>query len=272
MGLGLVGPSVCFEPQAASFELVRPKSRPRIRRGGPTPVGADPVDELYRYALGEDSLATRPQTIGASPEFESLFRVQVNLLRDLAGVRSCELFFRSDTANGGIEFRRSCSYGLSEESVYIDDGGSEVLASVLSGSPYQFMRDDEEDIDPDNREPDFAGLTLTSQGGLSAPLLYSSVVIGLLVVESEVRRSLDDDSLDAAAAEKGSKSSVEGGGGGDDYDAALNVWTDSEARLVGRVAATLASAAALDQKAIASSRAAQVGAMLPMSIPSRNMR
>ena len=233
-----------------------------------------------------------------SREFESLCQTQMELLDDLLALTSATLFFRWENSDtGALEFRPV--YVYPGGSVSSDGcGGSLRADTLIPGYPFVSYSDSEEgdwavgeaglpgvagpadDYSFEAAAGEASGggggdsgsgggggaagrAMVTADGGLSAPLLYGSVVVGLLVLRRDdgpvpiISGGGAGEPADPGG-ERGGR--AEGGGG----------WAEAEARVASRVAASLAVAAALDRRSYTDSLGMRLqvgGPLLPSRLP-----
>jgi signal transduction histidine kinase len=172
-----------------------------------------------------------------SPEIESICQAQFELLEELLCINSLRLYFPSDnetTGNNVMRFelmRGFPAYSTGFSTLPTSESDYEFV------SQFQFVRIAVDDIAIERNR----SVVETEWGGLLAPLVYGSSVIGMVLVD-RLGKSLNAQSSNEQVYVRQH----------------MQNWSPSEARAVEKVAATLAFATALDRKILVSDVAFQV--------------
>ncbi|KAG5190235.1 Two component sensor histidine kinase [Tribonema minus] len=176
-----------------------------------------------------------------SQEYASLVQTQFDLLVTALDVARCALGFRKENpATGELEFATIAVYPPKKRVWVVDaQGRSEQrtgplelpgytsAAALLPQYPFVSVS-----LSADGLETSAA--VENTDGGLSAPLIYGSLVIGMLTVWRDTP--------------PGGSGSGSGDGGGSGGDGGGTQWRNADKELLEKVASSLAMGAALDQR------------------------
>ncbi|CAM9240994.1 unnamed protein product, partial [Phaeothamnion confervicola] len=231
------------------------------RRQPPSGVG-DNSDNVADEGSGQaqpPNGSYRPSVGAMSPEFSTLVQAQFEILASLLQAASCALYFRCENpVSGELEFTPVAVYP-EKRRVWVVDGdggpargqegpkelpGYTAASALLPEYPFISVRR-------------LAGQLETSaaleheDGGLSAPLVYGSVVLGLITVWRERPPAAAAAAAAVAgpnAAEMGAAADEGSGRVADDSAEAQHVWSDRNKDLLEKIASSVAIAAVLDQR------------------------
>eukprot|EP00903_Cladosiphon_okamuranus_P006858 g6679.t1 len=210
------------------------------------PAATDEADQETWAGERNGAPAAGGEGMVGSPEFVGLVKAQFGVLVSVLGVDRVVLFARRENAETGeLEFVPAIEYPEGSTLVWSADGGpgSEVLLPPEAETAEQTMRAE----DWDN-----PGAAESSDGGLSAPIVYASLVLGMVTVFREETGAAavsgaGGDVLEEGHARAG-RVSVGDSPGEDEGAEPAAAWGERDKVLLETVASSVAMGAVLDQK------------------------
>ena len=197
---------------------MKAKSSPEELSSFSGDVSDDDTIETFLAAKGRNADGRRRDVVTVSPEFTALCQAQFEVLASVLGASRCDLYFRrEDPVTGHLEFVPAAVYPEKQRVWVVGEGptgrpatGAIELAGFIPATSllpeYPFVKT--------KREGGQSNAVEIKDGGLSVPIEYGSVVLGMLAVWREGNQE----------------------------------WTEAERSQVQAISTSLALAVVLDQK------------------------